>query len=287
MRGKKENVEQLQDSEKEDEECFDLAMEDQSAEGHVERVEMPPQSIVAPVTPCNAGTMPFHDPSTPTKSRSAATFNPNVILAPTNNRSSSKRHAVESPSSFGALFLSRKLERANPSDNELMLQMLEKIEILSKASIKQSEHIQRLEEKIDKLSKADTNVRLGAGPSNQSTMASRVAAFATANRISKSPGAASSNISMPLPGLRTSKSTGEKKKPTAIHLVLDLSECATLLPATPCQEICQKLQSSLNAQEITSSIQLKGLDRDHTKEHRFFLFFQSTEEARIARIHDG
>lgn len=283
----KEKVEQPQDSEKEDEECFDLAMEDQSAEGHVEGVEMPSQSIAAPATPRNAGTMPFHDLSTPTKSRSAATFNPNVILAPTNNRSSSKRPAVESPSSFGALFLSRKSAKANPPDNELLLQMLEKIETLSKASVKQFELIQRLEEKIDNLFKADRNVGLGAGPSNQSTMASQVAAFATANRISKSPGTASSSISMSTPGPRTSKSTGEKKKPTAIHLVLDLSECAALLPTTSCQEIRQKLQSSLNAQEITSSIQLKGMNKDHTKEHRFLLFFQSIEEARIARIHDG
>lgn len=230
--------------------------------------------------------MLFHDPSTPTKSRSAVTFNPDVILSPNNGRSSSKRPAVESPSSFGALFLSRKSARANPSDNELLLQMLEKIETLSKASVKQLELIQRLEEKIDNLSKTDTNMGLDAGPSNQSTMASRVAGFATANRISNSPGAASSSIPMPTPGLKTSKSTGEKKKPHAIHLVLDLSECATLLPATSCQEIRQKLQSSLSAQDITSSIQLKGMNKDHTKEHRFLLFFQSTEEARIARIHD-
>ena len=133
---------------------------------------MPPQSIVASVTPRNAATMFFHDPSTPTKSRSAATFNSYVILAPTNNRSSSKRPVVESPSSFGALFVSKKLARANFSDNELMLQMLEKTEILSKASIKQSDHILCLEEKIDKLSKADTKVGLGADLSNQSTMES-------------------------------------------------------------------------------------------------------------------
>ena len=59
-----------------------------------------------------------------------------------------------------------------------------------------------------------------------------------------------------------------------------------LLPATPCQEIRQKLQSSLNAEGITLSIKLKGLNRNHTKEHRFPLFFQSIEEARIARISD-
>lgn len=182
---------------------------------------MLPQSIVAPTIPRNPGNRLSHDPTTSTKSRSAATFNPNVTLALSNNRSSSKKAVVESPSLFRALFLSRKSAKANPFDNELLLQMLEKMEILSRAFVKQFELIQCLEEKIDNLSKVDTSVGLGADLSNQSTIASQVAAFATANRIFKSPGAASSNISVSTPGLRTSKSTGEKKKLTAIHLILD------------------------------------------------------------------
>lgn len=125
--------------------------------------------------------------------------------------------------------------------------MLEKIKTLSKASIKQFKLIQYLKEKIDNLSKVDINMRLSAGPSNQSTMVSQVAAFAIANRISKSLGTAFSSIFMSTSGPRTFKSTEEKKKPIAIYLVLDLSKCAVLLLATSYQEICQKLEFSLNA----------------------------------------
>ena len=283
----KENAEQLQDSEREEEECFDLAMEDQSAEGPEKSLDISSQRISAPATPCNAGILPFHNPSTPTKSRCASTFSPDVILAPTNNRSSSKRPAIESPSSFGALFLSGKSARANPSDNELLLQMLEKMETLSKVSKKQSELIQRLEKKIDDLIIASTSVEPSSSSPNQSTMASRVAAFATVNRISQSPASAPSNVLKSTPGCEARKSIEEKKRPTATHLVLDLSECAALSSAISCQEIRQKLQSSLNAQDITATIQLKGMNKDHRKDYRFLLFFQSIEQVRIARIHDS
>ena len=49
---------------------------------------------------------------------------------------------------FGDLFLTRKSIRVNPTDNEILLQVLEKVEALTKVSMEQSEHIKRLEEKL-------------------------------------------------------------------------------------------------------------------------------------------
>lgn len=114
--------------------------------------------------------MAFPDPSIPTQSKSVATFNPNVLLAPTSNWSNSKKPAIKSLSSFRVLFQSIKLAKANLSDNKLLLQILEKIKTLSKVSIKQFKLIQHLDEKINNLFKAKINVELDVGPSNQSTM---------------------------------------------------------------------------------------------------------------------
>lgn len=44
-------VEQAQDSKKEDEECFDLAMKGQLAKGHIEGIEMPSQHLPLPAIP--------------------------------------------------------------------------------------------------------------------------------------------------------------------------------------------------------------------------------------------
>lgn len=59
---------------------------------------------------------------------------------------------------FVDLFLTKKSARANPMNNKLLFQIIEKVEVLNKNSIEQSELIKQLEKKIDKLTKKPTEV---------------------------------------------------------------------------------------------------------------------------------
>lgn len=54
---------------------------------------------------------------------------------------------------FQNLFFTKKLARANLINNELLLQILKKVEVLTKTLIEQLQIIKRLEKKIDKLIK--------------------------------------------------------------------------------------------------------------------------------------
>lgn len=78
---------------------------------------------------------------TPTKPQKVYVFAPNVILNLLNAHANLKKPAIDSPSLFGDLFFIRKSIRVNPTDNEILLQVFEKVKTLTKIFINQSEHI--------------------------------------------------------------------------------------------------------------------------------------------------
>lgn len=111
------------------------------------------------------GTTFFSDLYISTKSKSVLTFDLDVIIDSPKNHNNFKKPTTDNFSSFRALFLSRKLAKIDLTDNNLLLQLMEKINTLSKIIIKQSKHIKQLENKIDSLTKTDMKAGLGLGTS--------------------------------------------------------------------------------------------------------------------------
>ena len=99
----KENAAHIHSSEREDEDQYDLAMEEPPTEEPDGTENPPSQSTFVPETPSNK-TLPPPNPCTPTKSRSTSTFEPAVTIDSPKNRGSRKRPAADSPSSFGPCF---------------------------------------------------------------------------------------------------------------------------------------------------------------------------------------
>lgn len=163
-----------------EDEQFDLVMEGQTSE----QFEPELNGDHGSVTPKSAENAQSSGPATPTKPRNSHMFAPSLVLDPPNVRVGLKRPAAASPSSFGDLFLTRKSVRANPTDNQVLLQVLEKVEALTKVSIEQSEHIKRLEEKVDELTNDTRRTSERATVGSGDTMASQVARFAAANKTS-------------------------------------------------------------------------------------------------------
>lgn len=71
-----------------------------------------------------------------------------MILDPPNVRANLKKSTTNRFSSFSDLFFIRKSIRVNPTDNEILFQVLKKVKALTKVFIEQSEHIKQLEKKI-------------------------------------------------------------------------------------------------------------------------------------------
>ena len=191
---KENKIHQLSPAEDEDEQ-FDLAVEGQTSK----RFELEFNGEQNSITPKSTKNAHSSEPATPTKPRKAHGFAPSLILDPPNARENLKRPAADSPSLFGDLFLTRKSIRANPTDNEILLQVLEKVEALTKVSIEQSEHIKRLEEMIDELTNSTKKMSEGAIVSSGETMASQAAKFAAANK------ATGPQTSPATPGLSSAK----------------------------------------------------------------------------------
>lgn len=276
MEEEKENTAHSQSSDREDEDRYDLAMEERSDEEMDSPLGKTPsaQGTYVSETPKKSGTTSFPDPCTPTKSKSVSTFDPDVIIDSPKNRGSFKRPAADSPSSFGALFLSRKSARVDPSDNGLLLQLMEKIDTLSKITIEQSEHIKRLEDKIDGLTRTDMKAGLGSGTSTQPTMASQVAAFASLNHA---PG---TSVSFASPATAASKPVGGP------HLSIDFSKCTPAVIQHSLSDLRSCLQASLSACHGTKEVKIKGMNRDAKNNQRVFVFFASGVEESKARIHE-
>ncbi len=108
-------------------EQFDLAIEGQTSK----KFEPELNGDHNFVTPRSTGNAQSSGPAILTKPQNAHVFAPSLILDPSNVRASLKRPAADSTFLFGDLFITRKSIRANPTDNEVLLQVLEKIEELT------------------------------------------------------------------------------------------------------------------------------------------------------------
>ena len=251
IEGEKENEVHQSTFEDDEGEQFDLAMEGQSSEQCV--LNAGGNVVEGSVTPKSVESILSSGPSTPTKPRNAHVFAPSLILDPPNARTGLKRPAADSPSAFGDLFLTRKLARANPTDNELLLQVLEKVEVLTKTSMEQSELIKRLEKKIDELTKKPTEaVTSDSGV----TMASQVAKFAAANKAS---------------GFQASSATPEPlaaKSTTGPQLIIDFTRCTTPIVSDLLSDLRKHLQILLSDCQGTKDIKIKGMNRDAKNNQR-------------------
>lgn len=143
---KENETQELTFGEDEDEQ-FDLAME--GLIGEPSELENDGKHIS--VTPKSTKNAYSPEPSTPSKLQKAHVFAPNLSFEPPILRANLKRPAAESPSSFSDLFLTRKSVRANSTYNEILLQVLEKVEALTRVTTEQSYHIKQLKKKIGEL----------------------------------------------------------------------------------------------------------------------------------------
>lgn len=144
---KKENGVRKLSFGKDAEEQFDLAMED-----FIEKLsELEKGGKEISVTPKSTKNVYSPEPSTPSRHQKAHIFVPKLNFKPLILRTNLKKPVVESLSSFGNLFLTRKSVRTNPTDNKILLQILEKVKALTRVTIEQSEQIKQSEKKIKKL----------------------------------------------------------------------------------------------------------------------------------------
>ena len=114
-------------------------------------------------------------------------------------------------------------------------------------------------------------------------MADRVAAMA-ATSAPLSGQSSLANVSQ-----SSAKSGPDRKvsnaKNTSLHLVVDLSECASPLNKRPLKDIRAHLQLSLKGIEHTKAIEIKAMSRDNRQDHRYFLFVTTQVEENLLRIH--
>lgn len=266
---KENEIHQLSSGEDEDEQ-FDLAVEGQTSK----QFELECNGEQNSVTPKSTKNVHSSEPVTPTKPRKAHVFAPNVILDPPNARANLKRPAADSPSSFGDLFFTRKSIRVNPIDNEILLQVLKKVEVLTKVSIEQSEHIKGLEEKIKKLTNNTKKTSEGATVSLGETMASQVAKFAAANRVT------GHQTSPAAPGLSSTKPA------TGPQLIIDFARCPTPIVNNSVSDLRNHLQVCLAECQGTKDVKIKGMNRDAKNGQRVFMFFHSRADKSKTRIHE-
>ncbi len=195
-------------------------------------------------------------------------------MDPPNVRANLKRLAAESPSLFGDLFLTRKSIRANPTDNEVLLQELEKVEALTRVSTEQSEHIKRLEEKIEELTNNTKKMTEKATVSSGETMASQIAKFAAANKVTGSQTSPAIPVSLPA-------------KPTkGPQLIIDFVRCSTPIVKDSVLNLRNHLQACLTECQGTKDIKIKGMNCDAKNSQRVFMFFHSRADKSKARIHE-
>lgn len=157
----------MQSFDRKDEDHYNLIMEeclDKEMDNLLKKT-FSAHGIYVSKTPKKFGTTFFSDPYISTKSKIVSTFDLDVIINLPKNHSDFKKSAADSLSSFRALFLSKKLARIDLTDNNLLLQLMEKINTLSKIIIKQSKYIKQLENKIDGLIKTDIKAGLGLSTS--------------------------------------------------------------------------------------------------------------------------
>lgn len=131
--------------------------------------------------------------------------------------------------------------------------MLEKVEALTKTSMEQSELIKRLEQQIDELTKKPTEALDKVTSDSGVTMASQVAKFAAANKIS---------------GFQASSSTPEPlvaKSTTGPQLIIDFAGCTTPVVSDLLSDLWKNLQILLSDCQGTKDVKIKGMNRDAKK----------------------
>ncbi len=174
-------------------EQFDLAIESHTSE-QFQPKSNGKQISITPKLRKNTQSLEF---STPSKPQKAHVFAPSHIWDLPNVRANLKRPAAKTLSLFGDLFLTRKSIRANPTDNEVLLQVLEKVEALTKVSAEQSEYIKRLEEKIEELTNNTNKMTERANVSSGEIMASQIAKFAAAKKVTGPQTIPATPVSLP------------------------------------------------------------------------------------------
>ena len=174
---------------------------------------------------------------------------------------------------------------------------MQELQSLAKTVEDQTSYIKELEKKVDCLT---VLVKKGEKPAEvatkkMETMASRLTALAathpgsgstTRNDLSSSQASQSicpRNEGIDGPG----KAGPQKRSAGGPHLIVDFDKCESAQKELSCLEIRNSLQASLKAQAFTADVTLKGLNKDARKDHQYLVFFESSEDARKARIHDS
>lgn len=160
----------------------------------------------------------------------------------------------------------------------------------------QSSYIQALEQKVDSLTalvkKREKPAELDT--KKMETMASRLTALAATHPGGKPTNRLNSSDSQTPRSTQQQDETQiklgqvrKKKKSTGNpHLIVDMSNCAIAQKELSCSEVRAMLQSALKNQSLTIRVILRGLNKDAKNDHRYFVFFDSSKDARKARIHD-
>ncbi len=152
----------------------------------------------------------------------------------------------------------------------MLLQVLEKVEALNKVS----EHIKRLEEKIEELTNNTKKKTKRVTVSSGETMASQIAKFATANKVT---------------GPQTSPATQvflSTKPAKGQQLIIDFVRCSTPIVKNSVSDLRNYLQACLTGCQETKDIKIKEMNCDAKNSQRVFMFFHSGADESNARIHE-
>ena len=157
--------------------------------------------------------------------------------------------------------------------DHLLVDILSKLESLSKVVESQTAHIVALESRVEELSTLSKG-NLQANKANRAatkkieTMADRVAAMAsitTSPSGPSNPASSSKSIQRLDQQGHTSPSNVNRTNP---HLILDLAQCAVSLNERPLKAIREHLQASLKASNQTKEIDIRAMSRNNRKDHR-------------------
>lgn len=187
-------------------------------------------------------------------------------------------------------FIPEPITRKSPrTSNEegagLFMQIMAKLQSLSKTVESQTAHIVALETRIEELcvhskgsNQADKANR--AATKKIETMADRVAAMAsTATSL---PGSA--NVTSPAQRGQSQVGASNLNK-SSPPIVLDLSQCTSSLNERPVKEIRMHLQASLKASDRTKAIDIRAMSRDNCKDHRYVVFVTTQVQEDALRVH--
>ena len=172
----------------------------------------------------------------------------------------------------------RKTARTLVEKSEIESQMSEILKVvknLSQIVDKQTLEIQELKKLVKGANKKATEATL-VPVRESSTMASHLAAVMAASPqpenvlLSAAPHQAQAKPAQPKGGP---------------NLVIDLSDCDVSVKERTFLSLRKHLESSLQGFDETRNVVLKGMNKDGKREHRFFLFFNSDEDEKKARIH--